>query len=179
MWLLTRSTVFLLFVSDSWPEIKASHFSRSSAGSSVSHKHTPTPALYTHTLNERCPCVHFRSHKLRCGVMLREDRWQHQFIVSGLKLKDRGEDRRGTQVAADWRVLTGDKVLDLWSIGAFVAVVNYGVGYSGEVTHVASSATTFRPKTNASMQSSGRSIMSRKATHHNPNHREPSTTPTA
>lgn len=33
--LLTKSTVFLLFVSASCPEIKDSHFSRSSAGSSV------------------------------------------------------------------------------------------------------------------------------------------------
>lgn len=35
---LTRSTVFLLFVSASCPEIKASHFSLSAAGSSGGHK---------------------------------------------------------------------------------------------------------------------------------------------
>ena len=45
------------------------------------------------------------------------------------------------------RVLTRDELLYLWSIRAFVTVMNYRVGYSGEVTHVASSPTTFCPKT--------------------------------
>lgn len=37
---LTKSMVFLLFVSASCPEIKASHFSLSAAGNSVRHNHT-------------------------------------------------------------------------------------------------------------------------------------------
>lgn len=39
-WSLTKSTVFLLFVSASCPEIKASHFSLSPVGSSVGHNQT-------------------------------------------------------------------------------------------------------------------------------------------
>ena len=47
-----------------------------------------------------------------------------------------------------WRVvLTRDELLDLRPIGAFVTVMNYRVGYSSEVTHVASSSATFHPVT--------------------------------
>lgn len=47
-----------------------------------------------------------------------------------------------------WRqCLTRDELLYLWSIRAFVTVMNYRVGYSGEVTHVTSSPTTFGPTT--------------------------------
>lgn len=50
--LLTKSTVFLLFVSASCPEIKDSHFSRSSAGSSVTDMKFIQTQTHTHTLHQ-------------------------------------------------------------------------------------------------------------------------------
>lgn len=44
-------------------------------------------------------------------------------------------------------ILTGDELLYLRSVGTFVAVVNYGIGYPGQVTHVASSPTALHPET--------------------------------
>lgn len=49
------------------------------------------------------------------------------------------------------RAVTRDELLYLRSVRAFVTVMNYRVGYSGEVTHVTSSPTTFRPKTQQSI----------------------------
>lgn len=65
--------------------------------------------------------------------------YQHYFSQSS-QMSQRWRRRRR-------RVLTRDELLYLWSIWAFVTVMNDRVGYSGEVAHIASSATTFRPKT--------------------------------
>lgn len=55
--LLTKSTVFLLFVSASCPEIKDSHFSRSSAGSSVTDMKFIQTQTHTHYINIKSTAI--------------------------------------------------------------------------------------------------------------------------